>query len=177
MLGVWGLGWEVWFNGMEVIQFIYFQQVGGLECCLVLGEIIYGFECLCMYLQNCDNVYDLVWIYGLDGQLVIYGDVYYQNEVEQSIYNFEYVDVDEMFYCFDVCECEVQKLVEVGLLLLVYEQVMKVSYIFNLFDVCCVISVIECQCYILCVCVLVQVVVKVYYEQCEKLGFLGVKKV
>jgi len=96
-LGAWGLGWEVWLNGMEVTQFTYFQQAGGLECRPVLGEITYGLERLCMYLQNCDNVYDLVWTYGPDGQPVTYGDVYHQNEVEQSTYNFEHADVEEMF--------------------------------------------------------------------------------
>ena len=104
-LGAWGLGWEVWLNGMEVTQFTYFQQAGGLECRPVTGEITYGLERLCMYLQNVDNVYDLVWTVGPQGT-VTYGDVYHQNEVEQSTYNFEHADVGELFHRFDACEAE-----------------------------------------------------------------------
>lgn len=172
MLGVWGLGWEVWLNGMEVTQFIYFQQVGGLECKLVIGEIIYGLECLVMYIQGVDSVYDLVWSDGLLGK-IIYGDVFYQNEVEQFIYNFEYVDVDFLFICFEQYEKEVQQLLvlENLLLLLVYECILKVVYSFNLLDVCKVIFVIECQCYILCICILIKVVVEVYYVFREVFGF------
>ena len=103
-LGAWGLGWEVWLNGMEVTQFTYFQQAGGLECRPVLGEITYGLERLCMYLQNVDNVFDIVWTYGPDGTPVTYRDVYHQNEVEQSAYNFEHADVAELFHRFDACE-------------------------------------------------------------------------
>ncbi len=136
----------------------------------VLGEITYGLERLCMYLQNCDNVYDLVWTYGPDGQPVTYGDVYHQNEVEQSTYNFEYADVEEMFHRFDACEREAQKLV-VGLPLPAYEQVMKASHTFNLLDARRAISVTERQRYILRVRALAQAVAKAYYEQREKLGF------
>ncbi len=102
-LGAWGLGWEVWLNGMEVTQFTYFQQVGGLECKPVTGEITYGLERLAMYIQGVDSVYDLVWSDGPLGKTT-YGDVFHQNEVEQSTYNFEYADVDFLFSCFEQYE-------------------------------------------------------------------------
>ncbi len=121
-LGAWGLGWEVWLNGMEVTQFTYFQQAGGLECRPVLGEITYGLERLCMYLQNVDNVFDIVWTHGPDGTPVTYRDVYHQNEVEQSAYNFEHADVAELFHRFDACEAEAAKLIGLGLPLPAYDQ-------------------------------------------------------
>lgn len=102
-LGAWGLGWEIWLNGMEVTQFTYFQQVGGIECSPVTGEITYGLERLAMYIQGVDSVYDLVWTDGPLGRIT-YGDVFHQNEVEQSTYNFEHADVDFMFTLFDQCE-------------------------------------------------------------------------
>ncbi|MDO5609244.1 MAG: glycine--tRNA ligase subunit alpha [Pseudomonadota bacterium] len=175
-LGAWGLGWEVWLNGMEVTQFTYFQQAGGLECKPVLGEITYGLERLCMYLQNVDNVFDLVWTYGPDGRPVHYRDVYHQNEVEQSTYNFEYADVDELFHRFDACEREALKLVEAGLPLPAYEQVMKASHSFNLLDARRAISVTERQRYILRVRNLSRAVAESYYAQREKLGFPGLKQ-
>ncbi|PKV10862.1 glycine--tRNA ligase subunit alpha [Xanthomonas prunicola] len=175
-LGAWGLGWEVWLNGMEVTQFTYFQQAGGLECKPVLGEITYGLERLCMYLQSCDNVYELVWTYGPDGAAVTYGDVYHQNEVEQSTYNFEHANVAELFHRFDACEAEARHLVEVGLPLPAYEQVTKASHAFNLLDARRAISVTERQRYILRVRALAQGVAQAYYAQREKLGFPGVKK-
>ena len=174
-LGAWGLGWEVWLNGMEVTQFTWFQQAGGLECRPVLGEITYGLERLCMYLQNVDNVFDLVWTYGPDGTPVHYRDVYHQNEVEQSAYNFEHADVDELFHRFDACEREALKLVEVGLPLPAYEQVMKASHSFNLLDARRAISVTERQRYILRVRNLSRAVAESYYTQREKLGFPGLK--
>ena len=174
-LGAWGLGWEVWLNGMEVTQFTYFQQAGGLECRPVLGEITYGLERLCMYLQNVDNVYDLVWTTGPQG-VVTYGDVYHQNEVEQSTYNFEYADVAELFHRFDACEAEALKLVEAGLPLPAYEQVCKASHSFNLLDARRAISVTERQRYILRVRRIAQAVAEAYYAQREKLGFPGLKK-
>ncbi|MET0655898.1 MAG: glycine--tRNA ligase subunit alpha, partial [Pseudoxanthomonas sp.] len=173
-LGAWGLGWEVWLNGMEVTQFTYFQQAGGLECRPVLGEITYGLERLCMYLQNVDNVYDLVWTEGPQGK-VTYGDVYHQNEVEQSTYNFEVADVAELFHRFDACEAESVKLVEAGLPLPAYEQVCKASHCFNLLDARRAISVTERQRYILRVRKLAQAVAEAYYAQREKLGFPGVR--
>ena len=174
-LGAWGLGWEVWLNGMEVTQFTWFQQAGGLECRPVLGEITYGLERLCMYLQNVDNVFDLVWTYGPDGAPVHYRDVYHQNEVEQSTYNFEYADVDELFKRFDAHEREALKLVEANLPLPAYEQVMKASHSFNLLDARRAISVTERQRYILRVRNLSRAVAESYYAQREKLGFPGVK--
>ncbi|HEY1035366.1 MAG TPA: glycine--tRNA ligase subunit alpha, partial [Pseudoxanthomonas sp.] len=174
-LGAWGLGWEVWLNGMEVTQFTYFQQAGGLECRPVLGEITYGLERLCMYLQNVDNVYDLVWTTGPQG-VVTYGDVYHQNEVEQSAYNFEHADVAELFHRFDACEKEALTLVEAGLPLPAYEQVTKASHSFNLLDARRAISVTERQRYILRVRKLAQAVAEAYHAQREKLGFPGLKK-
>ena len=175
-LGAWGLGWEVWLNGMEVTQFTYFQQAGGLECRPVLGEITYGLERLCMYLQNVDNVFDLVWTHGPDGTPVHYRDVYHQNEVEQSTYNFEHADVQELFHRFDACEREAQKLVELGLPLPAYDQVCKASHSFNLLDARRAISVTERQRYILRVRRIAQAVAEAYLAQREKLGFPGLKK-
>ena len=174
-LGAWGLGWEVWLNGMEVTQFTYFQQAGGLECRPVLGEIPYGLERLCMYLQNVDTVYDLVWTVGPQG-VVTYGDVYHQNEVEQSTYNFEHANVAELFHRFDACEAEALALVEAGLPLPAYEQVCKASHSFNLLDARRAISVTERQRYILRVRKLAQAVAEAYHAQREKLGFPGLKQ-
>lgn len=147
-LGAWGLGWEVWLNGMEVTQFTYFQQVGGLECSPVTGEITYGLERLAMYIQNVDSIYDLVWTDGPRGK-VLYGDVFHQNEVEQSAYNFEHADVEALFKTFDQCEKDSQKLMSHNLPLPAYEQVMKASHAFNLLDARHAISVTERQRYIL----------------------------
>ena len=174
-LGAWGLGWEVWLNGMEVTQFTYFQQAGGIECRPVTGEITYGLERLCMYLQNCDNVYDLIWTVGPQG-VVTYGDVYLQNEREQSAYNFEHADVAELFHRFDACEKEALKLVELGLPLPAYDQVTKASHSFNLLDARRAISVTERQRFILRVRNLARAVAEAYYAQREKLGFPGVKR-
>jgi glycyl-tRNA synthetase alpha chain len=173
-LGAWGLGWEVWLNGMEVTQFTYFQQAGGLECKPVTGEITYGLERLCMYLQDVDNVFDLVWTRGPQGD-VTYRDVYHQNEVEQSTYNFEHADVAELFHRFDACEAEALKLVELGLPLPAYEQVCKASHSFNLLDARRAISVTERQRYILRVRALSRACAEAYYAQREKLGFPGLK--
>lgn len=173
-LGAWGLGWEVWLNGMEVTQFTYFQQAGGLECKPVTGEITYGLERLAMYLQNVDNVFDLVWTTGPNG-VVTYRDVYHQNEVEQSTYNFEFADVTELFHRFDACEKEALMLVEAGLPLPAYEQVCKASHSFNLLDARRAISVTERQRYILRVRTLSRAVAQAYYAQREKLGFPNLK--
>jgi glycyl-tRNA synthetase alpha chain len=174
-LGAWGLGWEVWMNGMEVTQFTYFQEVGSLPCKPVLGEITYGLERLCMYLQNVDDVFDIVWTHGPDGQPVTYRDVYHQNEVEQSTYNFEHADVAEQFHRFDACEAEALKLIELGLPLPAYEQVCKASHCFNLLDARRAISVTERQRYILRVRRISQGVAEAYFAQREKLGFPGLK--
>ncbi len=171
-LGAWGLGWEVWLNGMEVTQFTYFQQAGGLECRPVMGEITYGAERLAMYLQGVDSVYDLVWT-DIGGRTVTYGEVFHQNEVEQSQYNFEHADVDALFGWFDQCEREAQKLVELGLPLPAYEQVLKASHTFNLLDARRAISVTERQRFILRVRDLARQVAETYYASREALGFPG----
>lgn len=147
-LGAWGLGWEVWLNGMEVTQFTYFQQVGGIECFPVTGEITYGLERLAMYIQGVDSVYDLVWADGEFGR-VTYGDVFHQNEVEQSAYNFEHANVAKLFELFDFYEEQADKLVAVNLPLPAYEMVLKASHAFNLLDARGAISVTERQRFIL----------------------------
>ena len=173
-LGAWGLGLEVWLNGMEVTQFTYFQQAGGLECRPVTGEITYGLERLAMYLQGVENVYDLVWTVGPQGP-VTYGDVFHQNEVEQSTYNFEHADVPALLAWFDTCEAQAARLVELGLPLPAYEQVCKASHTFNLLDARRAISVTERQRYILRVRTLARSVAECYHAQREKLGFPGLR--
>ena len=173
-LGAWGLGWEVWLNGMEVTQFTYFQQVGGLECHPVSGEITYGIERLAMYMQGVDSIFDLVWSSGPQG-VVTYGDIYHQNEVEQSTYNFELANTDALFNWFDVCESQCQLLIEKKLPLPAYEQVMKASHAFNLLDARHAISVTERQRFILRVRGLSRGVAECYYESREALGFPLIK--
>ena len=170
-LGAWGLGWEMWLNGMEVTQFTYFQQVGGLECFPVTGEITYGLERIAMYLQGVNSIYDLVWTIDPAGNKVTYGDVFHQNEVEMSHYNFEHADVDFLFNTFDVCERESQRLNEAGLPLPAYEMVMKASHAFNLLDARHAISVTERQRFILRVRTLAREVAQTYYNARQKLGF------
>ncbi|BBB27974.1 glycyl-tRNA synthetase alpha chain [Neptunomonas japonica JAMM 1380] len=170
-LGAWGLGWEIWLNGMEVSQFTYFQQAGGLECYPVTGEITYGLERIAMYLQNVDSVYDLIWAKSPDGSVVTYGDVFHQNEVEQSTYNFEHADVPKLFENFDHYEAECNKLLEVNLPLPAYEQVLKASHTFNLLDARHAISVTERQRYILRVRTLARGVAQGYYNTRKELGF------
>ncbi|KAA6187255.1 glycine--tRNA ligase subunit alpha [Thiohalocapsa marina] len=169
-LGAWGLGWEVWLNGMEVTQFTYFQQVGGLECRPVTGEITYGLERIAMYLQGVESVFDLVWARTPAG-VVTYGDVFLQNEREQSAYNFEHADVAALFRQFDVCEQQSAALVEAGLPLPAYEQVLKASHLFNLLDARGAISVTERQRFILRVRTLARAVAEAYYQSREQLGF------
>ncbi len=169
-LGAWGLGWEVWLNGMEVTQFTYFQQVGGIDCSPVSGEITYGLERIAMYLQGVESVYDLVWTHGPQGT-VTYGDVFHQNEVEQSAYNFEHADVDFLFDSFDHCERESKQLIEAGLPLPAYEQMLKASHVFNLLDARHAISVTERQRYILRVRGLSRAIAQSYFERRESLGF------
>lgn len=169
-LGAWGLGWEVWLNGMEVTQFTYFQQVGGIECFPVTGEITYGLERLAMYIQGVDSVYDLVWADGEFGR-VTYGDVFHQNEVEQSAYNFEHADVAKLFELFDFYEEQADKLVAVNLPLPAYEMVLKASHTFNLLDARGAISVTERQRFILRVRTLARKVAISYTEARAKLGF------
>jgi glycyl-tRNA synthetase alpha chain len=174
-LGAWGLGWEVWLNGMEVTQFTYFQQVGGLECRPVSGEITYGLERIAMYLQGVKSVYDLVWAEGPQGT-VTYGDVFHQNEVEQSAYNFEHADTKALFDWFDICERESQRLIEASLPLPAYEQVLKASHSFNLLDARHAISVTERQRYILRVRSLARAVAEAYFNAREALGFPMLKE-
>ena len=169
-LGAWGLGWEVWLNGMDVTQFTYFQQVGGLECYPVTGEITYGLERIAMYLQGVDSVYDLVWTHGPDGD-VTYGDVFHQNEVEMSTYNFEHANTDILFTNFDNYEAESQKMIDAGLPLPAYELVLKASHTFNLLDARHAISVTERQRFILRVRGLARAVAQAYFDSRKDRGF------
>lgn len=169
-LGAWGLGWEVWLNGMEVTQFTYFQQVGGLDCRPVSGEITYGLERIAMYLQGKESVFDLVWTRGPQGE-VTYGDVYHQNEVEMSAYNFEHAPTAFLFQCFDTYEQECRNLIGLDLPLPAYEMVLKASHAFNLLDARRAISVTERQRFILRVRELAKSVAEAYYQRREKLGF------
>lgn len=177
-LGAWGLGWEVWLNGMEVTQFTYFQEVGGLECKPVLGEITYGLERLAMYLQKVENVYDLVWTEweeqgpsGPELRRLSYGDVYHQNEVEQSTYNFEHANVDLLFTFFNSYEAEAKKMIDAQLALPAYELVLKAGHTFNLLDARGAISVTERAAYIGRIRALSRLVAQAYYDSREKLGF------
>lgn len=175
-LGAWGLGWEVWLDGMEVTQFTYFQQVGGLDCKPVLGEITYGIERLAMYLQDVENVYDLVWSVSPDGVPVTYGDVYHQNEVEQSRYNFEHANVDFLFSLFNGYESEAKRLIEEQLALPAYEMVLKAGHSFNLLDARGAISVTERAAYIGRIRNISRAVAKAYLDSREALGFPMLKK-
>jgi len=165
-LGAWGLGWEVWLNGMEVTQFTYFQQVGGLECRPVTGEITYGLERIAMYLQGVESIYDLVWTDGFS-----YGDIYHQNEVEQSTYNFEHANIEELFHQFNACESEAQKLIELKLPLPAYEKALKASHNFNMLDARHAVSVTERARYIGRIRALSKGVAQCYYDSREELGF------
>jgi glycyl-tRNA synthetase alpha chain len=165
-LGAWGLGWEVWLNGMEATQFTYFQEVGSLKCQPITGEITYGLERLAMYLQGVQSVYDLVWTEG-----VTYRDVFHQNEVEQSTYNFEYANTDMLFRHFTEYEGEAKRLMEAELALPAYEMVMKCSHTFNLLDARGAISVTERAAYIGRVRTLSRAIAQAYYNSREKLNF------
>jgi len=165
-LGAWGLGWEIWLNGMEVSQFTYFQQIGGLACKPVSGELTYGLERLAMYLQGVDSVFDLVWTEG-----VSYGDVFHQNEVEQSTYNFEIADTDVLFKQFDEAESMNEQLIEKALPYPAYEQVMKASHLFNLLDARHAISVTDRARFIRRVRAMSQKVAQTYFDSRKALGF------
>ena len=169
-LGAWGLGWEVWLNGMEVTQFTYFQQVGGLECHPVSGEITYGIERLAMYIQGVESIYDIVWTEGADGPIT-YGDVFKQNEVEMSEFNFDCANVDLLFSYFEDCEVQCNKLIKMNLPLPAYEQVLKASHYFNLLDARKAVSVTERQRFILRVRTLARLVAQTYLESRKSLGF------
>ena len=170
-LGAWGLGWEVWLNGMEVTQFTYFQQVGGIDCRPITGEITYGLERLAMYLQGVDNIKDIVWTEGTDGHKLTYGDIYLQNEKEQSAYNFEHSDADFLFAAFTAHEKQAKHLIEVQLALPAYEQVLKAAHSFNLLDARGAISVTERAAYIGRIRNLARAVAQSYFESRERLGF------
>jgi glycyl-tRNA synthetase alpha chain len=170
-LGASGLGWEVWLNGMEITQFTYFQQVGGLECKPVLGELTYGLERLAMYLQGKESVFDLVWVDG-----VTYGDVYHQNEVEQSKYNFELANTEMLFQHFGQFEAEAKRLMEAQCVLPAYEMVLKCSHSFNLLDARGSISTTERAAYIGRVRNLARAIAQAYHESREKLGFPMLKQ-
>lgn len=165
-LGAWGLGWEVWLNGMEVTQFTYFQQVGGLDCRPVTGEITYGLERIAMYLQGVDNIYDLIW-----NEDFSYGDIYHQNEVEFSAYNFDQANTDSLFQEFDHSEQECQRLLKLGLPLPAYDMVLRASHSFNLLDARGAISVTERARYIGRVRGLARAMAQAYYDSREQLGF------
>lgn len=169
-LGAWGLGWEVWQDGMEIGQFTYFQQVGGLACRPVAGEITYGLERIAMYLQQVESMYDIVWCRSKHGP-VTYGDVFHQNEVEMSAYNFEQANMTFLLTQFDFYEQECQRLLSIGLSLPAYEMVLKASHIFNLLDAKHAISVTERQRYILRVRAKAKAVAEAYYQVREQLGF------
>jgi len=169
-LGAWGLGWEVWLNGMEITQFTYFQQVGGLDCRPVSGEITYGLERLAMYLQGVESIFDIVWTDGPQGR-VTYGDVFHQNEAEQSAYNFEHADTAVLLRHFDEHEQACNTLLAAKLALPAYEQVLKASHTFNLLDARRAISVTERQRFILRVRALARGVAQAYYASREALGF------
>jgi glycyl-tRNA synthetase alpha chain len=173
-LGAWGLGWEVWLNGMEVTQFTYFQQVGGLDCKPVLGEITYGIERLAMYLQRAESIYDLVWTEWQENDTtrrLTYGDVFHQNEVEQSTYNFEFANAELLFGFFNSYEAEAQRLIEARLALPAYEMILKAAHSFNLLDARGAISVTERAAYIGRIRTLSRLVAQAYYESREQLGF------
>lgn len=169
-LGAWGLGWEVWVNGMEISQFTYFQQAGGMECQPVMGEITYGLERIAMYIQEVDSVYDLLWNTTPQGD-VSYGDVFLQNEREQSKYNFELADVESLFHQFNVAESEAMRLAELEVPLPAYEQVLKASHLFNLLDARGAISVTERQRYLLKVRNIAKKAAEAYYQAREQMGF------
>lgn len=169
-LGAWGLGWEVWQDGMEVTQFTYFQQIGGLPCEPITGELTYGLERLAMFLQNKDSMFDLIWAETPEG-IVTYGDVFRQNEIEMSTYNFEQANIKKLFELFDFYESESQRLSEKLLPLVAYEMALKASHTFNLLDARQAISVTERQRFILRVRALSFAVAKAYYASREALGF------
>ena len=169
-LGASGLGWEVWQNGMEISQFTYFQQVGGLPCKPVMGELTYGLERLAMYILGVESMFDMPWCQTLHG-VITYGDVFHQNEVEMSRYNFEEAPVEALFQQFDHCEMESKRLIGLQLPLPAYEMVIKASHLFNLLDARHAVSVTERQRFILRVRQLSMAVAKAYYDAREALGF------
>ncbi|MFV9988954.1 MAG: glycine--tRNA ligase subunit alpha [Coxiella endosymbiont of Dermacentor nuttalli] len=169
-LGCCGVGWEVWQDGMEITQFTYFQKVGGFPCNPITGEITYGLERLAMFLQGVDNMFDLIWTDGPHGSIT-YGQIFHQNELEMSAYNFKHANVSSLFKNFDFYEKEVDRLIKVKIPIAAYEMVLKASHTFNLLDARQAISVSERQRYILRIRKLAHMVAKAYYSAREKLGF------
>ena len=169
-LGAWGLGWEVWLDGMEVTQFTYFQQFGGIDCKPVSGEITYGIERLAMFIQKVDSVYDIEWVDG-----ITYGDVHHQGEVEHSYYNFEEADIDMLFKLYDMYEKEATRILERGLVLPGYDYILKCSHTFNLLDARNAISVAERQNYISRVRTLARQASEAYCKQRETLAYPLIK--
>ncbi|HHV71149.1 MAG TPA: glycine--tRNA ligase subunit alpha [Clostridia bacterium] len=170
-LGAWGLGWEVWLDGMEITQFTYFQQVGGIDVKPVAVEITYGIERLAMYIQKVDSVFDIEWVNG-----ITYGDVHHQGEVDYSHYNFEIADVEMLFKLFEMYEKEAKRVIEKGFVLPAYDYVLKCSHTFNLLDARGAISVTERTSYISRVRNLARICAQAYLEQRERLGFPLLKK-
>lgn len=169
-LGAWGLGWEVQLNGMEISQFTYFQQAGGLECQPTLGELTYGIERIAMLLQKADSVFDLLWSDG-EASRITYGQLFHQNEVEQSAYNFEQADTEKLSHQFDAMEQECDRLIDQSLPLPAYEQLIWCSHLFNLLDARHAISVTERQKYILRIRSRAQKIAEAYYASREALNF------
>lgn len=169
-LGAWGLGWEVWLDGMEITQFTYFQQCGGFDCHPVCAEITYGIERIAMYIQNKENVYDIEWVDGIS-----YGDVHHQSEVDYSTYNFELADVATLSQMFSLCEEEAKRIADLKLPQPAYDYVLKCSHLFNLLDARGAISVTERMAYILRIRNLARIVAKEYMEQRERMGFPLIK--
>lgn len=165
-LGAWGLGWEVWLDGMEITQFTYFQQCGGIDCKPVCAEITYGLERLAMFIQKVDSVFDITWVGDIK-----YGDVHHQGEVEHSHYNFEIADVDMLFNMFNMFEKEALRIIEKGYVLPAYDYVLKCSHTFNMLDARGAISVTERQGFIARVRNMARTCAQAYVEQREKMGF------
>jgi glycyl-tRNA synthetase alpha chain len=169
-LGAWGLGWEIWLNGMEITQFTYFQQVGGIDCIPISGEITYGLERIAMYLQNVDSVYDIIWSNQEKSQ-VTYGDLFHENEIEMSKFNFEHANTDILFRRFDELEEESSEMIKKDLPLPAYELMVNASHTFNLLDSRKALSVTERQRYILRVRSMAREVAENYLQKREDLGF------
>lgn len=165
-LGAWGIGWEVWLDGMEITQFTYFQQIGGIDTHPVSVEITYGLERIAMYIQQKDNVYDLVWTDG-----VTYGDIWHENEYEQSVYSYELSDYDMLFKLFDMYEAEATRIIKLGYVLPAYDYVLKSSHTFNLLDAAGAISLSERTEYIARVRKLSRMCAKAYLKMRKDLGF------
>ncbi|SHG86235.1 glycyl-tRNA synthetase alpha chain [Thermosyntropha lipolytica DSM 11003] len=169
-LGAWGLGWEIWLDGMEVTQFTYFQQCGGYDCNPVCAEITYGLERIAMFIQNKESVFDIEWVDG-----ITYADVHHQGEVDYSYYNFEYADIDTLMTMFNLCEKEAIRIAEKNLVLPAYDYVLKCSHLFNLLDARGAISVTERMSYILRVRNLARMVAGEYLKQRRRLGYPLIK--